>query len=164
MEEARRAGRSEGGIRYGLASHSGVLYVPSTDEGDGLRDGLSARPGVYALSAADGSVLWSRSGADLCAGREDCQGAVAVPPLVMSEVVFAAEIDGVLHALDRETGEMLWSFDTTGRFSTLLGEETRGGGISGTAGPMYANGRLFVSSGYGQAQRPGNALIAFAPE
>jgi hypothetical protein len=26
---------------------------------------------------------------------------------------------------------------------------------------MVANGRLFVSSGYGQAQRPGNALIAF---
>ena len=42
--------------------------------------------------------------------------------------------------------------------------QERGGGIQGTAGPMVANGRLFVSSGYGQAQRPGNALIAFGVE
>jgi hypothetical protein len=81
----------------------------------------------------------------------------------MSDVVFAASVDGVLFALDRSSGATLSSFDTTRRFTTLLGRETRGGGIEGTAGPMYANGRLFVSSGYGQAQRPGNALIALAP-
>ena len=43
-------------------------------------------------------------------------------------------------------------------------DTAQGGSIYGTVGPMYANGRLFVSSGYGQAELPGNALIALAPE
>ena len=86
------------------------------------------------------------------------------PPAAMAEVVFAASLDGVLYALDRHSGDRLWRFDTARDFKTLSGGSTRGGGIAGTAGPMYANGRLFVSSGYGQAQRPGNALIVFAPE
>jgi polyvinyl alcohol dehydrogenase (cytochrome) len=157
-------GGPEAGIRFGMASRDGVLYVPSTDQGSKRLDGISARPGLFAFSAEDGSVLWSTTGSELCAGREPCEGAVGAPPLAMSEVVFAAGVDGVVYALDRDSGERFWSFDTAQSFTTLLDQPTRGGGIEGTAGPMYANGRLFLSSGYGQAQRPGNALIALAPE
>jgi hypothetical protein len=82
----------------------------------------------------------------------------------MRDVVFASGVEGWLHAFDPGSGEIFWRFDTTRAFTTLLGETTRGGGIEGTAGPMLANGRLFVSSGYGQAARPGNALIALAPQ
>ena len=86
---------------------------------------------------------------------------VGAPPLATEEIVFAAAVDGVVYALDRASGAVLWHFDTARDFATPKGGQTRGGGIQGTAGPMVANGRLFVSSGYGQAQRPGNALIAF---
>ena len=157
-------GGPEAGIRYGMATHGGVLYVPSTDTGEHQLEGMSARPGIFALSAHDGSPLWSKTGLELCAGREPCEGAVGAPPLAMSAVIFVAAVDGVLYALDRHSGEVLWNFDTARGFNTLLDAPTRGGGIEGKAGPMYANGRLFVSSGYGQAQRPGNALIALAPE
>jgi polyvinyl alcohol dehydrogenase (cytochrome) len=157
-------GGPEAGIRYGMATQGGVLYVPSTHRDDDRDDGESAQPGIVALAAQDGSLLWSTTGPELCAGLESCEGAVTAPPLSMSEVVFVTELDGFLYALDRSSGEMLWSFETARSFTTLLDRETRGGGIAGTAGPMYANGRLFVSSGYGQAQRPGNALIALAPE
>jgi len=157
-------GGPEAGIRYGMATRDGVVYAPSNDRGPDTREGMSARPGLFAYSAAEGRPLWSTQGADLCAGREGCEGAVGGPPLAMAEVVFIGSIDGVLHALDRRTGEVVWRFDTTRTFSTLLGRPTRGGAIQGTAGPMYANGRLFVSSGYGQASRPGNALIVLAPE
>lgn len=156
-------GGAEAGIRYGMATRDGVLYVPSTDQTGEQPDGLAFQPGVVALSAKDGSLQWSTTGADLCAGLESCDGTVTAPPLAMAEVLIAAGLDGVVYALDRDSGKVIWSFDTTQGFSTLLDQPTRGGGIAGTAGPMHANGRLFVSSGYGQAQRPGNALIAFAP-
>jgi len=139
-----------------------VLFVPSIDSRDDPKGG--AQPGVFALAARDGGRLWSSTRSQLCAEREPCEEAVGAPPLAMSGVVFAAAVDGVLHALDPQSGAVLWQFDTAQTFTTLLGTPTRGGGIQGTAGPMYANGRLFVSSGYGQAARPGNALIALAPE
>ncbi len=157
-------GGAEAGIRYGMATQDGVLYVPSTDEDDGQPDGIPAQPGLVAVSAEDGSIQWSTTGSELCTGQETCEVTLTAPPLAMANVIFAAGLDGVLYALERHSGEMFWSFDTAERFTTLQGETTHGGGIAGTAGPMHANGRLFVSSGYGQAQRPGNALIAFAPE
>ena len=118
---------------------------------------------TQALSAKDGRVVWQTNGAALCAERSPCVGIIGAPPLATDEVVFAAGVDGVVYALDRASGAVLWQLDTSGEWSTLRGGTTRGGGIQGTAGPMVANGRLFVSSGYGQAQRPGNALIALAP-
>jgi polyvinyl alcohol dehydrogenase (cytochrome) len=156
-------GGAQGGIRYGMASHDGVLFVPAMVDGneDG-RDGEEL-PGLIALRAEDGREIWRTSGAALCAGRTECVGIVGAPPLATREVVYAAGVDGTLYALDRATGGILWRFETAREFETLLGLETRGGGIQGTAGPMLANGRLFVGSGYGQAQRPGNALIAFEP-
>lgn len=163
-------GGAEAGIRYGMALQDEVLYISSTHEASEVAGTTPPRvqPGLVAVSARDGSILWQADGERLCAGvpnsagGSDCDGAVTAPPLAMNEVVIAARLDGVLFALDRRSGEKLWSFDTARDFTTLRGTTTRGGGIAGTAGPMYANGRIFVSSGYGQAQRPGNALIAFS--
>lgn len=157
-------GGANAGIRYGMAAREGVVYVPSTDEGDDRLAAVAGQPRLFALSVRDGSVLWSTDGREFCAGRAPCEGAITAPPLAMAEAVFAAGLDGVLYALDPGDGEVFWSFETDRSFTTLLDRPTRGGGIAGKAGPMYANGRLFVSSGYGQAQRPGNALIALAPE
>jgi polyvinyl alcohol dehydrogenase (cytochrome) len=157
-------GGPEAGIRFGLAAREGTLFVPSTDQGSAERLGMAARPGLFAFDALDGAPLWAKTREDLCAGREGCDGAMSAPPLAMRDVVFAPGVDGMLYAFDPGSGEIVWRFDTAREFTSLLGRPTRGGGIQGTAGPMYANGRLFVSSGYGQAQRPGNALIALAPE
>ena len=156
-------GGPQAGIRYGMASRGGTLFVPSTEESGHRLDEITGKPGVHALSVQDGSVLWSASPADLCDGRDPCDGATVIPPLALADAILVGGIDGMLYALGRETGDVIWRFDTARRFTTLLGRETRGGGLAGTAGPMLANGRLFVSSGYGQAQRPGNALIALAP-
>jgi polyvinyl alcohol dehydrogenase (cytochrome) len=156
-------GGPEAGIRYGMTTRDGILYVPSTDQGKEEISGMTARPGLFAIRAEDGSLLWRATTQTICNGRADCDGAIGAPPTATEEVVFAAGMNGSVHAFARETGKRIWHFDTAQEFETLAGSTTRGGGISGTAGPMVANGRLFVSSGYGQAQRPGNALIAFEP-
>lgn len=157
-------GGAEDGIRYGMATRDGVLYVPSTDARDDPSHGATARPGLYAVMLEEAKPLWSVDRETLCAGSGECDDAIGAPPLVMDEVLFIGAIDGVLYALDRETGAVLWRMETAREFETLRGTKTRGGALYGTVGPMYANGRLFVSSGYGQAERPGNALIALAPE
>ncbi len=157
-------GGPQGGIRYGLASEHGVVYVPSMVDGNLKAEGSDGSAGVLALSVADGDVVWQAPGSALCAGRTPCVGMIGAPPLVTPEVIFAAGVDGVVYALDRKSGEVFWRFDSAREFTTLLGSPTRGGGIQGTAGPMVANGLLFLSSGYGQAQRPGNALIALGKQ
>lgn len=157
-------GGAEDGIRYGMATRDGVLYVPSTDARDDPSHGATARPGLYAVTLDEAKPIWTVDRETLCAGSGGCDDAIGAPPLAMDEVLFVGAVDGVLYALDRETGAVLWRMETAREFETLRGTTTRGGALYGTVGPMYANGRLFVSSGYGQAERPGNALIALAPE
>ena len=157
-------GGPEDGIRYGMATRDGVLYVPSTDSKDEPERGHTARPGLFAVELETGEPVWSVTRENLCEGGASCEDAIGAPPLAMSELLFVGALDGVLYALDRESGEVLWRLDTAREFTTLRGTPTTGGAIYGTVGPMFANGRLFVSSGYGQAERPGNALIALAPE
>ena len=69
--------------------------------------------------------------------------------MVVSEPAFAGvkrHVSETLRGIDREY------FDTLFVYSM------------GRADATFADGRLFVSSGYGQAERPANALIALAPE
>jgi polyvinyl alcohol dehydrogenase (cytochrome) len=157
-------GGAEGGVRYGMAARGGVAFVPGMVPGDPDGRARASLPGVSALAVNDGALLWRSSGEALCAGRDPCVGIVGAPPLAAPEALFAAGVDGTVYALDPATGEPFWRFDSARRFTTLLGRETRGGGIQGAGGLLLANGLLYVSSGYGQAERPGNALIALAPE
>ena len=74
--------------------------------------------GVVALDAATGEELWFRSLLDTPTEGVDIQ------PTVYGNMVFASSVPvslhgiyeggdrGVLHALDQETGEVVWTFDT----------------------------------------------------
>ena len=65
-----------------------------------------------------------------------------------------------LHAAD--SGEVLWSYDTTREHKTLSGETARGGSLGGAAAPVAEDGLLVVSSGYGiYNHMPGNLLLVF---
>lgn len=148
------------GIHFGMAYYADTLYIPSSDTGRYRREGMEATPGLFALDAEDGGLLWSHSHSELCGAAENCEAGISAPPLVTPELVFVATLQGAVHAFDGNTGERLWRFDSGAEFTALNGEKTRGGGIAGAAGPMLVNDRLFISSGYGSYGRPGNALIA----
>jgi outer membrane protein assembly factor BamB len=81
------------GVRAG--ADAGIVVVP-------LVDGR-----FVALSPDDGSLLWSA----------DFGGEASAPPLITTNAVYVAtarqgtEADGVLRALDRATGLVLWSRD-----------------------------------------------------
>ena len=80
-------------------------------------------------------------------------------------VVFSAARSGIVYALSTADGKVMWEFDTAKDFDTVNKVPAHGGTI-GSAGPVVANGMLYVGSGYsfGGGDKNGNVLLAFSAE
>lgn len=161
-----RLGRGgiQAGIHFGMAAKDGVVYIPISDFDDGQEHELPARPGVFALDALTGKVLWYREHEDECGDREFCDPGVSAPATVTDAAVFAGGMDGLLRAYDPATGKVIWRYDTASDFTALGNQPARGGSIGGSAGPVIRDGMVYQTSGYGiYFHMPGNVLLAFAP-
>ncbi len=163
----RQVGRGgvQGGIHFGMAAADGRVFAPVADLRDG-HDGrtydAAPRPGLYALDAATGRLIWSVPAVDSCAGRAFCDPGISAAATAIPGVVFAGHMDGTLRAYDARDGRVLWQFDAAREFRTVSGATGRGGSFGG-AGPAVRAGYLVVNSGYGlYFHMPGNVLLAFA--
>jgi polyvinyl alcohol dehydrogenase (cytochrome) len=96
-------------------------------------------------------------------GRENQRGVVGAVTLIPGVLLSGAR-DGMIRAASSRTGQLLWQFDSAQEHQTANGVAARGGSAS-SAGPIVANGMVFVGSGYPgfQGGQPGNVLLAFAP-
>ena len=116
--------------------------------------------GVAALRLSDGLERWYTpvTAQESMSTHPGFSAAISVIP----GVVFAAGLDGMIHAFGTFDGRQLWQYDTTREIKTVNGITAHGGSI-GSAGPTVANGMLFVTSGYTGFQNgaPGNLLLAF---
>lgn len=154
-----------GGIHWGMATDGRYAYAANADRGDATVDVHPDKewsPGLYALDLVTGEVVWEvPAPTDTCEGRPGCHAANSAAPTVIPGVVFAGGLDGVIRAHDSGDGSLLWEFDTVRDYETVNGVPGRGGSIDGP-GPVVADGRLFVNSGYGTfGQMPGNVLLVF---
>jgi len=121
-----------------------------------------ARPGLYALDAFTGEVLWSAPANNVCGDRKDCDPGISQAITAIPGLVFAGHMDGRLRAYDSATGQVLWEVDTDHEWDTLSGETAHGGSFGGGSGPMVVNGRVYANSGYGlYFHMPGNVLLVF---
>ena len=166
VEWRRRVGRGgiQGGVHWGTARESGVLFVPINDQVD-ARDGKvyddAPHPGLYAIDAKNGKLLWESPAPDVCGGKEFCDPGISAAIPAIPGVVFAGHLDGRLRAYDAKTGAVIWTYDTTRPVTTLSGEPSFGGSIGGP-GPVVADGMVYVNSGYGLYYHlPGGTLFAF---
>ncbi|HZS04454.1 MAG TPA: PQQ-binding-like beta-propeller repeat protein [Blastocatellia bacterium] len=106
---------------------------------------------VIALDAATGKTVWehsyaaSRQGLDLEYG----EGPHATP-LLVGNLLYTVGVDAKLHALDKQTGKVLWSHDLWKEFNGSL--QDRGYSCSPLA---YKNTVILTVGG------PGQALMAF---
>lgn len=160
----RKLGRGgiQGGVHFGMAVDGDVLYVPMSDFDGGPRWPGTPRPGMYALDITTGNQQWFTPADDICAGRDSCDPGLSAAATAIPGAVIAGAMDGHLRAYDRETGRVLWDFDTAREFTTLSGVTAQGGTIGGGAGAVPKNGKLFINSGYGiYYHMPGNVLLAF---
>ena len=86
----------------------------------------------------------------------------SAPVTVIPGVVFMAASTGTVYAYASGSGKAIWSFESAKPFETVNKVEAKGGNIN-AAGPVVADGMLFVTSGYsdlGGGTR-GNVLLAF---
>jgi polyvinyl alcohol dehydrogenase (cytochrome) len=154
-----------GGVHFGMAAEGSRVYVPIVDmrmQGDGSMLSDPGSPGVHAIDAATGKILWRAVAANHCGERRFCDPGVSSALTAMPGVVFAGHLDGMLRAYDGATGRVLWETDTSASVEAVNGATARGGSMSGP-GAAIADGHIIVNSGYAYAMhQPGNALLVYS--
>ncbi len=166
-------GGALGGVQWGSAASGGRVYVALSDlrlkavpdqkeksgyrlEGDGAKGG-----GLFALSTSTGEVVWSAKPVP-CAERKPCSPAQSAAVSGISGAVFSGSLDGHLRAYATESGLIIWDADTEHEYKTVNGEIAHGGSLD-VAGPVIADGIVYVMSGYGKyGGMPGNVLLAYS--
>lgn len=159
-------GGIQGGIHFGIAAHDQTVLVPISDMADGRTYPDADRPGMHALNANTGEILWSTLHEDQCADRDYCHPGISQVATVVGDMVIGGAMDGIARAYDISDGKVLWQLDTTAqKWPSVNGEEAMGGSMGGGAGPVAHNGTLILSSGYGiYNHMPGNLLLALSAE
>ncbi len=160
-------GSIQGGVHFGMAAEGRRVYMPINDmnntrNGD-ILDPEQARPGMHAVDAVTGEVLWSTVRENICSvDREFCDPGISAPATAIPGAVFAGHLDGYLVAYDGETGDVLWEYNTATDIEGINGVTGRGGSMSG-AGPLVIDGHVISNSGYGlYFHEAGNLLMVFS--
>ncbi|MGY0610796.1 outer membrane protein assembly factor BamB family protein [Luteimonas sp. A501] len=162
----QRYGRGglSGGVHWGMAANGGVLYVPIADTTVTGREEGEARPGLNAVDAATGRLLWHAAAPEACHpdDRPSCDPGYSAPVTSIPGAVFAPSFDGHLRAYAAEDGRLLWDEDTNAPVVTGSGAEAHGGSIE-SVGAVVVDGMVAVPSGYLFGTRmPGNVLLVYS--
>lgn len=159
-------GGVQGGVHFGMAAEGSIVYIPINDMAypeDVTRYKFTtpARPGMFALNAETGEILWENLADDICDGLQFCNPGISSAVTAIPGAVIAGHLDGRLRIYGSHDGDVLWEYDTRQAVETVSGESAHGGSMSG-GGPTVADGMLYVNSGYGiYFHMPGNVLLAF---
>jgi polyvinyl alcohol dehydrogenase (cytochrome) len=150
-------GGSLGGLVFGAAAASGVVYVPI---GYGASD-RDPTGGLVALDLRTGKILWSATPIVVpCAwGKNVCSPAQAAAVAAMPGIVFSGSADGHIRAYSMKDGRVVWDYGTGKGVQAVNGVMARGGPI-GRSGQTVAGGMLYLNAGGGYGQ--GDALLAFS--
>ncbi len=152
-----------GGVHWGMAANADTLFAPNADTVFlGTEQGV-AKPGLFAIDPATGTVKWFAPAPIACAAalKPACDPGYSPPPTAIEGAVFQPAFDGHLRAYALD-GTLLWDFDTVREYVTVSGATAQGGSIE-SAGAMVGDGHVLVNSGYLFGGRmPGNVLLAFS--
>ncbi|MGL6043084.1 MAG: PQQ-binding-like beta-propeller repeat protein, partial [Sandaracinobacteroides sp.] len=162
-------GSIQGGVHFGMAAEGTTIYAPINDmnntrNGQALDPAL-ARPGMNAIDAATGKLLWSRVQPNICGdGRPFCDPGISAAVTAVPGAVIAGHLDGHVRAYAKSDGRILWEVDTTRPVRGVNGIMGRGGGMSGP-GAAVGEGHVAINSGYGlYFHEAGNLFLVYGPK
>ncbi|MFT4861864.1 MAG: polyvinyl alcohol dehydrogenase (cytochrome) [Pseudohongiellaceae bacterium] len=147
-----------GGVHWGMTYIEDTVYVPVSDRIPG--GSSEPQPGLHAIDMKTGKLLWYAPAPNRCEGAGfSCSNAYSAPATALADVVLAGSLNGVLFAHDKDTGEVVWEWDTKQDFATINNVPAVGGAID-AVGPVFSGDYMIVNSGYAQfGQIAGNAMI-----
>jgi polyvinyl alcohol dehydrogenase (cytochrome) len=170
-------GGTNGGVQWGMAADGTNVYAAVSDIGrirPAQKNKLDPRPngvdpnaggGLTALRIRDGKKAWFAAPAACDAAQPICSPAQPAAVTAISGAVFSGSADGHLRAFSTSDGHVLWDFDTAKEWPTVNGVVKAHGGSLDGAGPVVANGMVFVHSGYARnGGMAGNLLLAWGLE
>lgn len=157
-----------GGNHWGIATDGNRVFLPINDPGE-ARGTYLPQPGMYSFFVGTGEPSWSHKAVADCDNRSarlrscDTQYGLSVTPLLVDGALISGSVDGRLFVFDKQSGAMLFEFDTVRDYETVNSVPGLGGAID-AHGIAAGGGFLFVNSGYGRmGGTPGNVLLAFKP-
>jgi polyvinyl alcohol dehydrogenase (cytochrome) len=153
-----RINAAGGPVGVGRGGRGSIVWGGSADDQLAYY-GLGAA-GLAALRPATGERVWLYTAPAPAGGRGT--GQLGAASTVIPGVVFQGAGDGRLFAVSTTDGRQLWEFNTAQEFETVNKVPGKGGAIS-VAGPIVANGMVFIGSGYAisSGASGGNVLLAF---
>lgn len=124
-------------IMYTMDTESGdVLWTESLGNGEFVNDNKSGAPMIYKDTIYVGSPITKTFYAyDLKTGEEKWHfenEIIKAPPVAQDNTVYFSNVEGIVYAMDAETGE-------------VVGEKELGGTLA-PAGPVIINDTLFIGS------------------
>lgn len=161
-----RVGRGgiQGGVHFGIAADGSTVYVPINDLEYSVDDvrynyDRAPQPGIYAVNAENGELLWSAPAPDVCADTKYCDRGISQAVTAIPGAVIAGHLDGRLRIYSKQDGHVIWQMNMLRDYDSVSGEIAKGGAFSG-GGVLVAKGLLYVNAGYGyNSHIPGNALV-----
>jgi polyvinyl alcohol dehydrogenase (cytochrome) len=169
----QRAGKGglAGGIQWGPAADTELMYVAVSDIGMEIKDDPQAGKisilnpavggGIHAYRLATGEKVWSAPPVG-CGERKNCSPAQSAAISVIPGVVFSGSEDSHMRAYSTKDGKVIWDHDANQEYKTVNGIKGNGGSFD-ASGPTIAGGVVYMNSGYGQfGGLSGNVLLAFS--
>lgn len=139
-----------GGVHWGMAADEQAVYAPISDINVFPAPTPAGRrqPGLNKLDLSSGKRIWSTNAFKHCADGKKCRQGLSAAITAIPGAILAPALDGILRAYDKNSGDIIWQFDST-QTTTGANHITGNGGTLDAGGVLATNGYVFFNSGYG---------------
>ncbi|WP_299081404.1 PQQ-binding-like beta-propeller repeat protein [uncultured Paraglaciecola sp.] len=159
------SGGTMGGVHWGMSTDNQKVFVGISDLPTNNPYAVGdAHPGIHGLDLQTGDIIWRNDLPNVCPKKMKflCFRGISAAVSSSPELVYAGGLDGMFRVFSADKGDILWEYNTKQPVTSVNGVKGFGGSIEAD-GPVIANGKIYLTSGYDKwAEAPGNLLMVFS--